>query len=147
MISIIFFAVTLGVIVLTERLEGFLLRKLFRGYSEEIEKIEGEIEEYNFYSILAVAAGDYEAYKGFQQMISDIYWPLFFRKVMFNTSFFFLLLTPYAVLSHYLLNDLIHNAFSWVIFTAVLYFTIRLGYSLIRESYNAWKAAKLRAKF
>lgn len=142
MISIIFFAVTLGVILLTERIEGFLLRKLFRGYLENIEKIEEKIEEYNFYSILAVAAKDYEAYKGFQQMISEIYWPLFFRKVMFNTSFFFILLTPYMLLAHIFLNDVIPNSFSWIIFIAVLYFTAKLGYSLIRESVNAWRSAR-----
>ena len=144
MISIIFFAVTLGVVVLTERIEGILLRKLFRGYLESIEKIEEKIEEYNFYSILAVAAKDYEAYKGFQQMISDIYWPLFFRKVMFNTSFFFILLTPYMLFVHIFLSDVIPNSLSWVIFIAVLYFTAKLGYGLIRESVNAWKAAKIK---
>uniref|UniRef100_A0A7C3YFS8 Uncharacterized protein n=1 Tax=Geoglobus ahangari TaxID=113653 RepID=A0A7C3YFS8_9EURY len=141
MISIIFFAVTFGVVIFTERVEGILLRKLFRGYLENIKKTEEKIEECYFYSILAVVAKDYEAYKGFQQIMNEMYWLIFFRRVMFNMSFFFILLTPYMLFTYVFLNDVVPNSFSWVVFIAVLYFTAKLGYNLIRESINTWRAA------
>ena len=140
---IIFFVATLAVILITERLEERTLSsKLLRGYSKEMEKIEKELNEYYVYSLLAIAMKDKEAYEGFQSLASEKYWPLFFRKMMLNTSLFFLLLTPYMLFAHILLNSIINNAFSWVLFLAIAYFTARLGFEFVRESINSWKNAK-----
>ena len=138
-----FFIVTFAVILCAEKLEERLLTsKPFESYTKEMEKIEKELNEYYFYSILAIAMKDKGAYEGFQSLASEKYWPFFFRRMMLNTSLFFLLLTPYMLFAHVFLSNIVQNAFSWVMFLAIAYFTARLGFGFIKESFNAWKSAK-----
>lgn len=130
-------------VILTEKLEERVLRaSIFREYVEELEKTEVELSEYYELSMLAIALKDKEAYDGLQQMMSEKYWPLFFRKILFTTSLYFLLLTPYMIASHYILGGIIPNAASIVLFIAIAFFTFRLGYELIKDMVYSWKAAK-----
>ena len=139
----IFFIVTFAVILAVEKLEEIILSsKVFKSYNEEMEKVERELNEYYVYSILAVAMKDKEAYDGFQRLASEKYWPFFFRRMLLNTSLFFLLLTPYMLFAHVFLGKVIINAFSWVLFLAIAYFTARLGFEFIKETIDSWKNAK-----
>ena len=141
--SLIFFILTFAIILLVERLEERVLAsRYFRSYNEEMERVERELNEYYIYSLLAIAIKDKEAYYGFQSLASEKYWPFFFRKMLLNTSLFFLLLTPYMLFAHVFLNDFVSNAFSWVLFLAIAYFTLRLGLEFVKESINSWKNAK-----
>jgi len=144
---IIFFIVTFAVILLVERLEEKVLRTVFfRSYTEEMERAERELNEYYIYSILAIALKDKEAYEGYQSLMSEKYWPFFFRRLMLNTSLYFLLLAPYMLLAHYVLGGIIQNPFSWVLFLAIFYFTARLGFGFIKDAVDAWKEAKKAEK-
>ncbi|MBO8180373.1 MAG: hypothetical protein H0Z19_07830 [Archaeoglobus sp.] len=134
-----FIAATAAAVVLTERLESLLLNKFFKGFVDEIKRAEAELNEYYALSILAIAMNDREAYEGFQRMANEKYWPLFFRKMMFSTSLFFLLLTPYMLLTTFFIDP---QAFSYIMFIAIAYFTARLGLSFVIDSFNAWKKAK-----
>lgn len=134
-----FIAATAAVVILTERLESLLLNKFFKGFVDEIKRAEAELNEYYALSILAIAMNDKEAYEGFQRMANEKYWPLFFRKMMFSTSLFFLLLTPYMLLTTFFIDP---QAFSYIMFIAIAYFTARLGLSFVIDSFNAWKKAK-----
>ncbi len=141
----IFFIITFFIILIAEKVEEKILSsRIFKSYNEEIEKIENELNEYYVYSMLAIAMKDKEAYEGFQRMASEKYWPLFFRKMLLNTSLFFLILTPYMFLAHML--KIVDNAFSWILFLAIAYFTARLGFEFIKETVNSWKEAKKAKK-
>lgn len=130
-----------------ERLEERVLRSnFFKSYTDEMEKVEEELNEYYMYSILAIALKDKEAYEGYQSLLSERYWPFFFRRIMLNTSLYFLLLTPYMLFAHYVLGSTIQNAFSWVLFLAILYFTARLGFEFVKDSINVWREAKKAEK-
>ena len=128
--------------MVVEKLEEKVLRSVFRRYTAEIEGVEEELNEYYTLSILAIALKDGEAYRGFQDMINEKYWPLFFRKIMLSTSLFFILLPPYMLVSHFLLKNTVPNAFSIIIFIAFTFFTIRLGYEIIKENVNSWRNTK-----
>ncbi len=134
-----FIVATVAVVILTERVESLVLSRFFRGFLEEIKRTEAELNEYHALSILAIAMNDREAYEGFQRMANEKYWPLFFRKMMFTTSLFFLLLTPYMLLTTFFIDP---QAFSYTMFIAIAYFTARLGLSFVIDSLNAWKGAK-----
>lgn len=134
-----FIAATAAVVILTERLESVVLNKFFRGFVDEIKRAEAELNEYHALSILAIAMNDREAYEGLQRMANEKYWPLFFRKMMFSTSLFFLLLTPYMLMMTFLIDP---QAFSYTMFIAIAYFTAKLGLSFVIDSLNAWKKVK-----
>ncbi len=142
MIPYIFIFVTGIVVVLNERLESLVLRKFFKGILKELEEVEEKIAEYQYLSVLAVAAKDKEAYDGFQILMNEIYWPFFFRKMVFTTSLYFLLLSPYIIATNYLLSNYIPNAFSIVLFIAIAFFTIKLGYGIVSHFIESWKDAK-----
>lgn len=95
---IFFNAVTFAAILAVERLEVKLANRFFKSFLEELERREKKLEEYYFYSILSIALKDREAYKGFQTLISEIYWQTFFQKLLFHASLFFLLY-PYMILA------------------------------------------------
>jgi len=61
------------VVLLTERVESVILRRYLKGFVEEIEKAEAELNEYHALSILAIAMKDREAYEGLQQMANEKY--------------------------------------------------------------------------
>jgi len=134
-----FIAATAAVVILTERVESIVLSKFFRGFIDEIKRAETEMNEYHALSILAIAMNDREAYEGLQRMANEKYWPLFFRKMMFSTSLFFLLLTPYMLLTTFYIDS---QAFSYTMFIAIAYFTARLGVSFVIDNFNSWKKAK-----
>ncbi len=134
-----FIAVTIAVVVLAEKLESVILSRFFKGFIEEIQRAEAELNEYHALSVLAIAMKDKEAYEGLQRMANEKYWPLFFRKMMFTTSLFFLLLSPYMLLTSFLIDS---EAFSYTMFIAIAYFTFRLGLSFVIDSFNTWKSAK-----
>jgi len=134
-----FIAVTAAAVVFTGYLQSLVLKKFFRGFVEETKRIEAELNEYYALSILAIAMNDREAYEGFQRMANEKYWPLFFRKMMFSTSLFFLLLTPYMILTTVFVDP---DAFMYTMVTAISYFTARLGLGFILDSFNAWKKAR-----
>ncbi len=102
-------------------------------------RIEAELSEYHALSILAMAMDDKEAYEGLQKLANEKYWPLFFRKMMFTTSLFFLLLSPYMLLASFFIEP---EVFSITLFIAIAYFTVRLGLDFVRESFKSWKSAK-----
>ncbi len=139
----IFIVATAVIVVLNERLEGIVIRRFFGAFLKEMEKVEEEIAEYQYLSVLAVVAKDREAYEGFQILMSEKYWPYFFRKMVFTTSLYFLLLSPYMLLVHYVLSNVVPNAFGIVLFMAVAYFTLRLGYSLARNFVDSYRAVKI----
>ncbi len=108
-----------------------------------MEKVEREIAEYQHLPVLAAVAGDREAYEGFQILMSENYWPYFFRRMAFTIPLYFLLLSPYTLLAHYMLSNVVPNAFGIVLFMAVAYFTLRLGYSLARNFVDSYRTAKI----
>lgn len=138
----IFIAITIFIVIINEKVEGYVLNKFFRRYLKEMEDIERKIEENQFYSVLAMASGDKEAYKGFQIILSEMFWPFFFRRMVFLTSLYFILLSPYMLSVHFLLRDVIPNSFSIVLFIAIAFFTARLGYEFIKGSLELRRAAK-----
>ncbi len=133
-----FVLVSFGVILLMEKLEEIIARRFFRGYLEDVARKEEEIAEYHELSMLAMLSGDKEAYRGFQEMMSEVYAKVFFRRMAFFTSLYFLLLTPYMVLASYLYP----NGFYHVLFIAITYFTIRLGYGYLREMVETYRTVK-----
>ncbi len=134
-----FIAATAVVVILAEKLESLVLHRFFRGFIEDIQRMEEELNEYHALSILAIAMKDKEAYEGLQRMANEKYWPLFFRKMMFTTSLFFLLLSPYMLVTTFFIDP---EAFSYTMFIAIAYFTLRLGLSFVIDSFNTWKSAK-----
>ncbi len=134
----IFVITTIFVVILNERLEEWVIGRFFRKFVEEVERIEAELNEYYALSVLAIAMNDREAYEGFQNIVSEKYWPLFFRKMLFTTSLYFLLLSPYMILT----TMLIPNAFSIVLFIAIAFFTLKLGYGFVKDSLDSWRAWK-----
>ena len=92
---------------------------------DEIRRVEAELNEYHALSILAIAMNDREAYEGLQRMANEKYWPLFFRKMMFSTSIFFLLLTPYMLITTFFISP---QALSYTMFIAIAYFN-KLGWA------------------
>ena len=141
---IIFFTCSLIVILIVEKIEEKVVQlPIFRGFIEEMKKVEDELNEYYFYAILAIAMRDKEAYEGYQSLMDEKYWPYFFRSMLFHTSLFFVLFSPYMILTEYLLKDIVPNAFSWSLFTAIGFFTFKIGYELLIKGFiNAWKARK-----
>ncbi|MBO8183351.1 MAG: hypothetical protein H0Z28_11270 [Archaeoglobus sp.] len=113
--------------------------RYFESYNKEMERVEKELDEYYVYSLLAIAAKDKEAYEGYQSLMSEKYWPFFFRRIMLETSLYFVLLSPYMLLSNYALAGYVQNAFSWVLFIAIAFFTARVGLRFIKDSIQAWK--------
>ena len=127
-------------VILVERLEGKVLQsRYFESYNKEMEKVERELNEYYVYSLLAIAAKDKDAYEGYQSLMSEKYWPFFFRRLMLETSLYFVLLSPYMLLSNYALAGYVENAFSWVLFIAIAFFTARVGLGFIKDSFQAWR--------
>lgn len=85
----IFFVMTLPVILLVERFTFRAAYIIFRGYLDEMEKEEEKISEYNDLGHLALLERNFEAFEGFQEMASELYWRHFFRKLVMGSSIFF----------------------------------------------------------
>ncbi|MEM4747906.1 MAG: hypothetical protein QXW74_05310 [Archaeoglobaceae archaeon] len=95
--------------------------------------------EFEELSILALISGEKEAYKGFQQMMGEIYTKIFFKRLAFLTPLFFLILSPYLILVE--LFE-IGNP-TTVIAIALLYFSFKIALSFLKQNYELWKAQKL----
>lgn len=134
-----FIFVTLGILVLTEKIESAVLRRFFGGYLDEIARAEAEIAEYHELSMLAAASGDREAFKGFQDMMSEIYTKVFFRKITFFTSLYFLLLSPYIAVCEFVG---IENSTVTILILALSYFSVKLLCGMVYDFYRSWKDAK-----
>ncbi len=133
-----FVLVSFGVILLMEKLEEIIARRFFRGYLEDVARKEEEIAEYHELSMLAMLSGDKEAYRGFQEMMSEVYAKVFFRRMAFFTSLYFLLLTP----TWFLRAISIPTAFTMCFSLTITYFTIRLGYGYLREMVETYRTVK-----
>jgi len=134
-----FFAIlTFFVIVLVEKLEEAVAVRFFRKQLEEIAEKEREIAEYTELSMIAMLCGEKEAYMGFQEIMNEIYAKLFFRRITFFTSLYFLLLSPYMILisPHY------PNGAQIALIMAVGYFTLKIGLSYARQAFESYRAAK-----
>lgn len=121
---------TLLVAVVVEKIEEFVAIRFFSSYVLDIARMEAEIEEYKELSILAMLSGDRDAYRGFQDMMNEIYGRVFFRKIAFFTPLYFLLLSPYIVALQFLG---VANSLSVVLPVAVLYFSAKLFYGMARD--------------
>lgn len=133
-----FIAATAAVVILTERLESVVLNKFFRGFVDEIRRVEAELNEYHALSILAIAMNDREAYEGLQRMANEKYWPLFFQEDdVLDLHFLFALDTLHAYhnLLHKSSSSLIHNVHRHCLLQQA-----RLG--IIIDSYSSWKRAE-----
>ena len=124
---------TLLVIFLTEKLARFVLHTFFKTVLEDIEAKEKTIAEYNELSILALACQDKEAYKGFQELTRDTYWRIFFRKIILSSSVFFLLLSPYLLFVHFVLQGWVESPFGLVIVAALLYFMSKTIFHYVKN--------------
>ncbi len=122
LITIIFMGVSLLAVLGAERLTRFIVRRVFSKHTKDIEEQERQLAEYHELSLLALMAKNRTAYDGFQDMAREMYWRLFFRKLIVSSSTFFLLLSPYMLLSQYTLQGYLQNPFGYVFITAILYF-------------------------
>lgn len=134
----IFYFLTFFVILFSEKLTKIVSESIFKSYVREIEEDEAKIEELENLSILAMMMGEREAYIGLQNMMSEIYGKVFFRKIAFFTPLFFLILSPYMLIVDFLK---IGNPFT-VVAIAILYFSSKLAFSFIKQNYKLWKMQK-----
>ena len=141
---IVFFAISLLVIVLAEKATFKAMHTLpiLKKNLEDMQKQEKLLAEYYELSLLAMASKDKEAYKGFQEMMNEIYWRLFFRQLLTVSAVFFLILSPYMVASDILLSSVIVSPFTQVFMLAILYFTVKNVYNYIREVLELRRKAK-----
>ncbi len=122
MIIIFFIGISLIIVLGVERLTRIIIRYVFFKHSQEIDRQERKLSEYHELSLLALVSKNKAAYDGLQEMTRELYWRLFFRKLMVNSSTFFLLLSPYMLFSHYIFKDYLKNPFGYVFMTAIFYF-------------------------
>lgn len=134
----IFYFFTFLVILLCERATEIASKRVFRGYICEIEREEEKLFELEELSILALVMGEKDAYRGFQQMMSEIYGKVFFRRLAFFTPLFFLILSPYLVFVE--LSGI--GSSSTVVAIAILYFSFRLIAGFIRQNYELWRTQR-----
>lgn len=123
-----FFISTLLVIFFAEKGTTKVIRSIFKGHIEEMEKEEKMLAEYYESSFLAAVSQNKEAFDGFQEMIAEAYWKLFFRKLIIGSSVFFVILSPYMVFSQYLMEDVISSPFTTVFMIAIVYFMAKSVY-------------------
>ena len=128
---IIYIIVTFGVILLVERLTYRFVGWVFASHIKEIVEKEKEIANYQELMILALAAKEKEAYKGLNQMADELYWKIFFRKLIIFSTSFFLLFSPYIILSGYFLKNKIKGAVGIDFVIAILFFMTKTIYYYI----------------
>lgn len=119
---------TLPVILVVERVTFRMVKIIFRGYLDEMEQEEQKISDYNDLGHLALLEKNFEAFEGFQEMASELYWKHFFRKLVMGSSTFFLLLSPYMVAASFLLKGFVYAPFSAVFAIAIMYFMSKTVY-------------------
>ncbi len=125
-----------------ERLTFKIGAKIFKRHLKDIEEKEKKIQEYQYLTILALMSKEKEAASGFQDMASEIYWQIFFQKLVMFSSLFFLLLSPYMLIVHFLLKDKISFSFGLIFLTAISYFMIKTVFFYILNLINLRKNMK-----
>jgi len=142
MTYILFFIFTILVILTVEKLSQKFVGLIFKKDLKEMEEEQEKLIEYHELSLLAIAMNDKLAYKGFNEMMNEIYWKLFFRQLIITTTLFFLLLSPYMYFSGFLFNK-IQNSFSLVFAVAIIYFMSKNVYGYAREILELRKEVRL----
>lgn len=143
---LIFFLITLPVILLVERVTFRVVNIIFKEYLDEMEQEEQKISEYTDLGHLALLERNFKAFEGFQEMASELYWKHFFRKLVMGSSTFFLLLSPYMVAASFLLKDFVYAPFSSVFAIAIMYFMSKTVYYYAVDIINTKREVdKLRA--
>ncbi len=127
----IFIVVTIIVIWFVEKLTYRLSKKIFKKHLQAINEKEKQIQEYQNLTILAMISKEKEAVHGFQDMANELYWQIFFQKLMMFSSLFFLLLSPYMLLAHYLLRRKFSSSFAFIFVVAILYFMAKTVYGYV----------------
>jgi uncharacterized membrane protein (DUF485 family) len=115
---------------------------VFKSHLKDIESREQEILEYQELMILALASKDKDAYKGLNQMADELYWKVFFRKLIIFSTSFFLLFSPYIILSSYLVRPIIKNTVGIDFVVAISYFMLKTVYQYIKNVFEARKNYK-----
>ncbi len=64
--------------------------------------------------------------------------------MMFTTSLFFLLLSPYMLFTTFFFSS---EAFSYIMFIAIAFFTAKLEFNFLVEDINVWRNAKEAEKY
>lgn len=132
MFILIFCLATLLIVFLVEKATEFVVEHLFKQQLREIVRQEKKISEYYELSILAMAAKEKEALNGIQEMANEVYWKVFFRKLTVFSATFFLLLSPYMLISQKLFSKIIPSPFMAIFTLAISYFLCKtLGYYII----------------
>lgn len=109
-------------IYVTEKLTYKIVPIFFKKHILEMLQMEQEISEYQELMILALASKDKEAYKGLNQIADELYWKVFFRKLIIFSSSFFLLLSPYVFISSNMLESKIEGIVGLTFIIAISYF-------------------------
>jgi hypothetical protein len=131
---IIFFIITILVILLVERISIRITGKIFKKDLEEMREQERILAEYHELSLLALASKDKEAYEGFRDMMNELYWKMFFRQLIIGSTVFFITLSPYMILSELLLKEIVPpSPFSLVFAIAITYFMAKNVYYYVMD--------------
>ncbi len=126
-------------IYVTERLTYKIVPIFFKKHILEMLEIEKQISEYQELMILALAAKDKEAFKGLNQIADDLYWKVFFRKLIIFSTSFFLLLSPYVFLSSYFLKSKMPNIIGLTFVLAIIYFMFKTVMQYVMNVINTRK--------
>lgn len=133
MYIIIYYVITFLVVLAVERLTFKFVGVIFKSHLKNMEEREYEILEYQELMILALAAKDKDAYKGLNQMADELYWKVFFRKLIIFSTSFFLLFSPYIIFSIYFLKHKIRGTAGIDFVVAISYFMLKTIWQYIRN--------------
>ncbi len=122
-------------IFLAERISTIIVEVIFKKHLEETNIIEKELSECYEASMIAIIEKDLEAFKGLQEVMNDLYFKIFFRRVMIHSSAFFIIFLPYVLLSESLFKEDASIPVTTMVFSlAILYFTLKMIYSIIKPN-------------
>ncbi len=128
----VFFVIfTLLAIFLAEKISLIVVNVVFKKHLKETSRAEKELSRYYEASMIAIIEKDLEAYKGLQEVMNDLYFQIFFRKIMIYSSAFFIIFSPYVLLSKFLFKDLSISLTTTVFSLALLYFMSKMAYNTI----------------
>jgi len=137
MMDLYFFTLTVTAILIAEKIAQKVISIVFKRHIKEMEKEESLLNEYYEISLLALASRDKKAFDGLQEIMNEIYWKLFFRKLTINSTVFFLILSPYMVVSQYILEDL--NIFTNIFAIAIMFFMVKTAYFYVSDLIKTWR--------
>ncbi|WP_459893437.1 hypothetical protein [Desulfothermus okinawensis] len=134
--------VTFLVVLVVEKLTFKIVGVVFKSHLKEMEKIELKILEYQELMVLALAAKEKDAYKGLNKIADELYWKVFFRKLVIFSTSFFLLFSPYILFSLYFLNHKIKNTVGIDFVVAISFFMAKTIFQYIKNVLDARKEYK-----